>query len=325
MDKFDQIHRVHRLLRDARRPVSAASLMERLECSRPTLTRLLAFMRDRLGAPIETNHTEGGYRYGLVGQQSYELPGLWFNSSELHALIATQQLLSEVHPGLLAGEIAPLRQRIEHLLAREQLGAGEAPRRIRILAMATRTAPPEVFGDVAAALLQRYRLTIDYHNRGDDQRGQRIVSPQRLTHYRDNWYLDAWCHRSEGLRSFALDRIRQPRRDQGPIHDLTDTELDAHFATAYGIFAGLPDKTAVLKFTAYRARWVADERWHPQQQGRLLPDGSYQLEIPYHRADELILDILRYGPDVEVLAPPELRQAVAEKLQRAAEIYFSSD
>jgi len=70
---------------------------------------------------------------------------------------------------------------------------------------------------------------------------------------------------------------------------------------------------------------VADERWHPQQQGRFLPDGSYQLEIPYHRADELILDILRYGPDVEVLAPPELRQEVAERLQRAAAIYFSSD
>jgi predicted DNA-binding transcriptional regulator YafY len=190
--------------------------------------------------------------------------------------------------------------------------------------MATRTAAPDVFGAVATALLQRYRLRIDYHNRGDDQRSQRIVSPQRLTHYRDNWYLDAWCHRAEGLRSFTLDRIRDPRRDPDPIQDLTDAELDAHFATAYGIFAGLPDKTAVLEFTAYRARWVADERWHPQQQGRLLPDGRYRLEIPYHRADELILDILRYGPDVEVLAPAELRQAVAERLQRAAAIYFSS-
>jgi predicted DNA-binding transcriptional regulator YafY len=80
-----------------------------------------------------------------------------------------------------------------------------------------------------------------------------------------------------------------------------------------GICLGLPG-----------ARWVADERWHPQQHGRLLPDGRYRLEIPYHRADELILDILRYGPDVEVLAPADLRQAVAERLQRAAAIYFSS-
>lgn len=324
MDRFEQVHLVHRLLRDARRPVSAASLMERLECSRSTLTRLLAFMRDRLDAPLETDHAEGGYWYGPIDQGTYELPGLWFNASELHALLATQQLLREVHPGLLAGEIAPLRQRIERLLAREQLGAGEAPRRIRILTMATRTASTEVFGAVAAAVLQRYRLRIDYHNRGDDQRSQRIVSPQRLTHYRDNWYLDAWCHRSEGLRSFTLDRIRDPRRDPDPIQDLTDAELDAHFATAYGIFAGSPDKTAVLEFNAYRARWVADERWHPQQHGRLLPDGRYRLEIPYHRADELILDILRYGPDVEVLAPADLRQAVAERLQRAAAIYFSS-
>ena len=296
--------------------------MERLECSRLTLTRLLNFMRDRLHAPIRTNHVEGGYRYDPVGQQTYELPGLWFNPSELHALIATLHLLREVEPGLLAGSIAPLRQRIEQMLARESLGAAAAPHKIRILSMAARRAPPEVFGDVAAALLQRYRLSIDYHNRGDDQRGQRVVSPQRLTHYRDNWYLDAWCHRSEGLRSFALDRISHPRRDSDPIHDLADAELDTHFASAYGIFAGTPDKTAVLRFTPYRARWVADEHWHPQQQGRLLPDGSYELEIPYRHADELILDILRYGPDVEVLAPIQLRQEVAERLQRAAAIYF---
>lgn len=329
MNQFDQVYIVHRMLRDARRPIPAASLMARLECSRTTLTRLLAFMRDRLGAPLETNHAEGGYRYDPVGQQAYELPGLWFNPSELYALIATQQLLSEVEPGLLEAEITPLRQRIERLLADEQLGAGEVPRRIRILAMATRTAPGHlpggVFGDVAAAVLQRYRLKIDYHSRGKDQHSQRIVSPQRLTHYRDNWYLDAWCHRAEELRSFALDRIRRPRRDPDPIHDLTDTELDAHFATAYGIFAGAPDKTAVLRFTAFRARWVADEHWHPEQQGRRLADGSYELEIPYQRADELILDILRYGPEVEVLAPDELRQAVAERLQRAAAIYFALD
>ncbi len=94
--------------------------MDRLECSRTTLTRVLAFMRDRLGAPLDTNHGEGGYRYDPVGQHTYELPGLWFNPSELHALIAAQQLLSEVHPGLLADAIALLRQRIESLLAHTQ-------------------------------------------------------------------------------------------------------------------------------------------------------------------------------------------------------------
>jgi proteasome accessory factor C len=72
--------------------------------------------------------------------------------------------------------------------------------------------------------------------------------------------------------------------------------------------------TAVLRFTAERARWVANEEWHPEQRGEFLPDGRYQLSLPYADPRELIMDILKYGPDVEVVAPDSLRAAVAERL-----------
>ncbi len=97
--------------------------------------------------------------------------------------------------------------------------------------------------------------------------------------------------------------------------------LSQHFADAYGIFAGKSDKTAVLIFNAYRARWVAEEMWHPKQQGRFLEDGRYEVSIPYGKSQELIMDILKYGPDVEVIAPEELRQAVKERLIQALGIY----
>ena len=32
-------------------------------------------------------------------------------------------------------------------------------------------------------------------------------------------------------------------------------------------------------------------------------------------ATELVMDVLRHGPEVEVLAPPELREAVRERLR----------
>jgi predicted DNA-binding transcriptional regulator YafY len=69
------------------------------------------------------------------------------------------------------------------------------------------------------------------------------------------------------------------------------------------------------------ARWIADERWHPDQQAEALSDGRYRLTIPYADPSELILDILRYGPDVEVLAPAELRLAVTERLSAALAQY----
>ena len=50
-------------------------------------------------------------------------------------------------------------------------------------------------------------------------------------------------------------------------------------------------------------------------------DGSYLLRFPYAQEPELVMDILRYGPDVRVLAPDSLREAVAMKLRAAAALY----
>jgi predicted DNA-binding transcriptional regulator YafY len=147
----------------------------------------------------------------------------------------------------------------------------------------------------------------------------RIVSPQRLAHYRDNWYLDAWCHSRQALRSFAVDRIRRVKVLDTPADNIPEIQLDAHFADGYGIFAGAAKHTAILRFTPQRARWVADERWHPQQQGRFLDDGAYELQIPYADSRELVMDILRHVPEVEVVAPEELRQEIRARLIAALE------
>ncbi len=73
---------------------------------------------------------------------------------------------------------------------------------------------------------------------------------------------------------------------------------------------------ASLKFTPERARWVANEQWHPEQRGRLEPDGSYVLEVPFADLRELLMDILKYGADVEVLGPEALRRRWAEEVRR---------
>ncbi len=321
MDRFDRIYLLDGLLRNARYPIAGVELQRRLECSRATLCRIIEDMRDFLGAPIHYDRRYNGYQYAGEEGGTYELPGLWFNASELHALLTIQRLLEEMQPGLLDQHLAPLKTRIEKILDRQGLGAGETVRRIRILAMAARTVAGEHFQRVAGAVLQRKCLLVRYHGRERDAVTERKLSPQRLVHYRDNWYLDAWCHMRSALRSFALERIRDSKVLPETARDIPDAELDAYFGSAYGIFAGQPTQTAVLRFTPERARWIADERWHPQQQGRMLDDGRYELRIPYGDARELIMDILRHGSDVEVVAPEELRREVAERLRAALRIY----
>ena len=322
MDRFDRIYGLHRIFRSARRPVPRKTLEEKLECSRATVNRAIEDLRDLLWAPLRYDREHNGYYYDEKdGEHPYELPGLWFNASELYALLATQKLLAGVEPGLLEGFIAPLRKRIEHILANERLGKGDVERRVRILSMASRATPPDAFTAVAGALMQRRRLAIVYHGRERDAATERTVSPQRLVHYRDNWYLDAWCHTRRGLRSFSLDRIRKAAGTGTAAVEIDDKRLDRHFAGAYGIFSGVPRNTAVLSFSPERARWVAEERWHRDQQGRFLEDGSFELRIPYDDPRELVMDVLKYGPDVEVLRPASLRREIRTRLAAALARY----
>ena len=169
----------------------------------------------------------------------------------------------------------------------------------------------------------RKRLTFLYKARSRPADGERTrsVSPQRLVHYRDNWYLDAWCHERDALRIFALDQMRNPCIASERARDIPEQELDAVLKTGYGIFAGEPERRALLRFRPERAQWVSKEKWHPAQVGEFLSDGSWQLSVPYSKPDELVMDILKHGPHVEVVEPTELRAQVGSLLAEAGVKY----
>lgn len=320
MDRFDRIFELHRILSAARRPVSRTRIEQELECSRATAKRIIEAMRLYLNAPIEYDRSANGYYYDTAGSELYELPGIWFSASELFSLLSVQKLLQQVQPGLLEDQLSPLKERIDYLLQVHHAVGDDIASRVRIVQAAARPSG-EYFQLVAGAVARQKKLLIDYRGRVDDQVTKRAVSPQRLTHYRDNWYLDAWCHLREGLRTFALDAIEGARLLDEAAKSVETTVLDDHYVSAYGIFSGTPENTATLHFTPERARWVSQEQWHPDQQGTFLPNGIYQLQIPYSREPELIMDILKYGPDVEVIGPEQLRQAVIDRLRQATKRY----
>jgi predicted DNA-binding transcriptional regulator YafY len=273
-----------------------------------------------MNAPVEFDRERGGWllnrRATTVGTQ-YELPGLWFSAAEIHALLTMQHLLANLDAGgLLGPHIEPLSERLAKLLDAGVSARQEVVHRIRVLTVGARKVQLPHFQAVGTALLQRKRLLIDYHGRSRNERREREVSPQRLIHYRDNWYLDAWCHVKRGLRSFSVDAIHAARVLDRISIDVADRQLDAVLGAGYGIFAGRKVQWAALRFTPERARWVAAENWHPKQRGRFEADGSYRLELPYSDPRELVMDILRHVPEVQVLSPAGLRDMVTERLRQ---------
>ena len=194
-------------------------------------------------------------------------------------------------------------------------------KRIRILRVNARAYEPEHFSPIATAVLQRKKLEISYYTRSRDETQDRALSPQRLTHYRDNWYLDAWCHMRNGIRSFSLDAIRKVRLINEQALDVSEQELDEILGTGYGIFSGKEVKWAELRFTPERARWVSREAWHPEQKSHFDDEGRYTLKVPYSDDRELVMDILKFGPEVKVLGPDPLRRRIIDLVGQTSGVY----
>ncbi|HBE91250.1 MAG TPA: transcriptional regulator [Gammaproteobacteria bacterium] len=322
MDRTERFYKIDLLLQ-SRRATPLSALIEELDVSRATIKRDLEYLRDRLNAPIVWNRSLRGYQYEATAddEDRYALPGLWFNAGEAHALLTMDALLSQLQPGLLGPHIEPLRARIRALMETSDHSASEVVKRIRILNMATRSFESKHFEVIASALLSRKCLLITHYNRRSGEHHERLVSPQRLIHYRGNWYLDAWCHLRDGLRSFAIDAIEHADSTDRKARHIAEKKLDDVFASSYGIFSGKQKHRAILRFTPQSARWVANEQWHPEQKGRYDEQGHYLLEIPYANDTELVMDILRHGPDCEVVAPDGLRNKVLDRLNEAVNYY----
>jgi predicted DNA-binding transcriptional regulator YafY len=322
MSQFERLNRINSLVQE-RRVVPFNDLMDDLEVSRATLKRDIQFLRDRFNAPLVYDRDAGGYRYDKPnGGPRFELPGLWFTSEEILALMTMHQMLESLDTGgLLGPHVKPLMTRLTATLDSATGSAQEILKRVKLIAVQKRRVDPKYFELIGSALVKRRRLILDYYGRTKDRRTKREVSPLRLVNYRGNWYLDAWCHKSEGIRMFALDSIHSAELSQEKAKDVSLKSVDDELGGGYGIYRGKDLQWATLVFNAEAAKWVRAEIWHENQKARELEDGCYELKIPFTEPSELEMDILRHGENVEVIAPTSLRSRIGKRLSEAAGRY----
>jgi predicted DNA-binding transcriptional regulator YafY len=322
MTKTARVYKIEMLIRN-RGHVSFQALLEELEVSPATLKRDLDYLKDQLGAPIEYDRFLNGYRFGQEYRgQKHELPGLWFSERELYSLLMANQLLSEMDSeGVISRHMRPLLVRIHQMLGTGEADAKTLLKRVKIISSAKRPVSSQFFEFVGEALLKRKRLHMRYLTRGRGEVSERDVSPQRLVHYRTTWYVDAWCHTREKMLRFALDAIETASLTVARAKEVPMRQVESEMDAGYGIYAGAKRQWATLRISAQAAQWVSREEWHPDQVGRWLEDGAYELKVPYSDDAELVMDVLRQGAQVEVLSPQSLRKLVHVRLEEAASTY----
>lgn len=316
MGRTERLYKIQRMLTGGS-TLPMSRFLDALEISKATFKRDLEYLRDRLGVPIVWDLESSGYRIDIsTDQRAHPLPGLWLNEAEIHALLTGIQLLGDLEPAPLIGkQIKPIRERLEKILELGEFSTDEIRRRIRLMPIGARQTSSEHFQAIAKALLSRKRLKLRHFGRLDASVTEREVSPQRLVFYRDNWYLDAFCHLRDDIRSFSVDAIEEANPIDKNAVSVDGAVLTNELDAGYGIFSGGTTKVAQLKFSPFKARWVAREHWHKDQKGEMLEDGSYLLKVPYFDDRELINDILRHGSQVEVLGPDELKTRLKQEAQ----------
>ena len=297
------------ILTSARIPLSKLQLSERLD---GTHVRSISRYLDRLAG--ESAHLER-HLDGKVATfklcDSFQLPGQWFDSTSVRTFGLMLELIEQLGSSALKQEFAALTHELKRL-AKSAVGSSDLVGKIIIKQAAQRPISSQVMTALTRAIIEQVRVALSYRARGEplaqtpNQASPRTLSPVQLELYRNNWYLMAWCHTQTGYRYFALERVAE-------VKQLTDPATVGHALPkqrGYGIFDLAASNTAHLRFTPFRAQWVADEIWHPEQVDTQLSGGGLERQFPYGKATELVRDLMREGSDVEVLAPVELRLAV---------------
>jgi proteasome accessory factor B len=174
--------------------------------------------------------------------------------------------------------------------------------------------------DLQKALLQQYRIRLNYAKMGTAEIEEYEVDPYTLVFHKGGIYLLGNAHNRSGMRLFALERIRgvEITRQRFEIPDTYQPE--AHFSGAFGLVSDTPMKVRV-RFSAEISHTVADRIWMPGQ--KISTDSERRMCVEFEAAGqmELVSWILSYGVHAEVLEPAELRREVKRQVKGMREFY----
>ncbi|MEW6670500.1 MAG: WYL domain-containing protein [Thermodesulfobacteriota bacterium] len=299
---------------------NARILAEKFEITRKTAQRDIEFMRDRMRAPLVYVAQQRGYEYE---DKSYELPGLWINEDELGALLISSRLASTIPDRRVKSSLKAFLQQIVSFHSFEApLTLDELGEKISVKNIEYARVDENIFQKVVDALFFQKALEIDYYSPHKDEATRRAIFPLHLLQYMGSWHVIAHCSLRGELRDFALSRIRRLKPVQHPMMPRIATgSIKDYIRKNFGILSSNASLTVCLKFRPEITAWISEQIWHAEQIQDIGPDGSLCLTFPAADVREVKREVLKFGAQVEVLAPAGLRKEVKKEIRKMADIY----
>jgi len=308
-------------IRQGRYP-SLPALVTSLGVSKRTVLRDLNYLRTMLDHPIKYNRERRGYYYDGPAPV---LPAVALREGELFALFVARKALAQYRGTPYEAALRSAFEKIRGALSDDvELYLDEWDRKLAFRpGGGAMPVDAEVWAKLAAALDAGWRLRIYYHTAYRDEKTWREVDPYFLFNLAGEWYLVAYCHLREQIRTFLPGRIEKIEVTDAAFTRPTDLTAAAFLQDSFQVETrhGSRPRKVRIRFAPAKAPYIRERRWHPSQQLEELSDGGGVLTLTTASEGELISWVMSQGAGAEVLAPPELREKVAAAARAMAANY----
>lgn len=299
--------RIHQSLQTNKFP-NATTLARDLEVSTKSIQRDLDFMRDRLNLPIEYHPQRFGYHYTA---EVTSFPTMHITEGELVALVIAEKALEQYRGTQFEKPLLSAIRKIEQSLPETiSLNLADIEQTISFRTRAEPILNLEIFDALAKATSGRRQLELVYRKAGSTQGEARTVDPYHLANINGEWYLFAWDHARNDIRTFVPARMVSVRQTGRTFPRPQKFSLEKRLRDSFGVHSGEGQFDVLLRFNARVADYIREKRWHESQTLRELKGGGVELSLKLSSLIEVERWVLSWGGDVKVIKPRELKESV---------------
>ncbi len=321
MPKFKPQYRrllfIDREIRKGRYP-NCRSLAETWEVSAKTIQRDIDYLRDELNAPIDYAPARFGFFYT---EPNYRLPAISISESDLFAVCVAEQALRAFRNTPLHERLLSVFKKIEDSLPdRVSVHPAWLDSRVTVFAEPITTIQPDVWETIATAMRENRQLTVRYASVGQDP-SDRTIDPYHLVSHRGEWYLIAYCHRSQGIRTFAVSRTLTAQSETATFDLPAHYDEQALAREQFGIRWDAKEHAVAIRFDARAAPYIRERTWHPEQALHDTKGAGVEIRFRTRHLQEVRDWILSWGSHARPLKPKALVSMVRDELRAALSQY----
>lgn len=310
---LERMLRIHRAIESGSLP-NATKLAAELEVSTKSIQRDIEFMRDRMNLPIEYDGSRFGYRYT---EEVSAFPTMQITEGELVALVIAEKALEQYRGTQFEKPLLSAIRKIEQSLPDTiSLNLSDIEKTISFRTRAEPIVNMEIFDAIAKATANRRQIELSYRKAGTQQIEKRLLDPYHLANINGEWYLFAWDHAREDIRTFVPARVQSVKQTGKTFPRPEHFSLEKRLRDSFGVRSGEGQFDVVIRFNTRVADYVREKKWHGSQQLRELKGGGVELRMKLSSLGEIERWVLSWGADATVVKPRLLADAIKNSARK---------